>query len=591
MNSLSHLSVLVLDCQTTGSTPDSGNLLEIGWSVTTAAAFSPESAECGDCFLAGQPGPASVPHRIEKLTGIDTAEMDAAVPPSTIWQTLSETAHRTARRNGSETCLTLIHFARFETPFLHQLHLTAAPDTDFPLRILCTHQMAGRLLPDLPRLGLRALAGYLGYPVPEKKRCAPHVTATAVIWRHVVRQLRQRGIRTLEALLAWLDRTKPARQRGRAYPMDPGLRRNLPAGPGVYRMLRTNGDALYVGKAASVKKRVGSYFQKGRRHGEHILEMLTQAADIAVTPAESALQAAILESDEIKRLSPPYNIALKARARRPGFSSPGFGYFAEIPDGGHRLEPLPAADALAPFSALSQWLDLPDRPTPEGAMPYFKTIFGIGGAGFAPVETDRLIQGIDRFRLHHALGPGNGDTVWKLVRLGTRLWRMRLLEKKAAEMTGTADAAGSGDEEGKGAKAGNPNGWQPGDVVAVLGSLVRRSAHLLRRGRWLLLLSESVVAWQTRTTGDSEKHVLVFNRGCILHYERMPLCTPTPAPPGYTRSLGQRSGSFDLATYDRMRVLTTELRRLVSESRRVEIRLSPSVCLCRGKISRCFQWI
>ncbi len=58
-------------------------------------------------------------------------------------------------------------------------------------------------------------------------------------------------------------------------------------------------------------QRVKSYFQKKSRHPEHILEMLSQAVEISFKITPTALQAAVLETDEIKKYTPPYNKALK----------------------------------------------------------------------------------------------------------------------------------------------------------------------------------------------------------------------------------------------------------------------------------------
>ena len=84
----------------------------------------------------------------------------------------------------------------------------------------------------------------------------------------------------------------------------------MPAGAGVYRMLNQKGEALYVGKARSLKRRVVSYTQIARLP-ERLRRMVSETEAMEVITTHTEAEALLLEANLIKRLKPRYNIVLR----------------------------------------------------------------------------------------------------------------------------------------------------------------------------------------------------------------------------------------------------------------------------------------
>ncbi len=530
---------MVVDCQATAAAPR-GCLLEIGWASGLG------NVAHAHARLIALPDGERVPPAVARITGISDRLAGDGVPAALAWRELTDEAARLSLQPAP----TLIHYARFERPFLHRL--AGGPP---PLDIVCTHEIARRLLPDLPRRSLRALAGYFGRAVGSLRRSADHVEATAFVWGELTGVLASQGVSTWGSLRDWLAAPRSTRRPARrVWPMPRALRLALPDAPGVYRMLRTSGDVLYVGKAASLHHRVNSYFRKQHGVHERMLEMLSQARGIAFDIAPSALEAALVESDEIKRHRPPYNVALTAGDRAVWFAARDLSARNPHPSARCCLGPFPSAELLDQFAAMAR---ANRAALARGRWGPDADVFD---AGYA-----------DLCGAHPEMAAVEPDAHVRLLRLGTRLWREGQRDRQTADDETRAEA------------------WTPETVRAGLERLVLRAALARRRAIWLTRLVDAAFVWTE--PGSTTARLLVIERGEIVVGADCAAGAEPPVPPGGRRPRDARHAAFTVAILDRLRILTTEMKRLAAAHAAMSLRLGTEPAQAGESLAAALGWV
>jgi DNA polymerase-3 subunit epsilon len=484
---LGDLDVLLIDCQASGATPEHGDLLELGWGFV-----GPAGVRDVEAHWIRPKSDRRVPGPIRRLLGWSEDCLNTALDAEDAWARLLA--------GTTPGMPTLIHWARFERPFLRALH-----GGEPPLDIRCLHAIAERLFEGLPKKNIRALAGHLGHSAALLRRARGHVEATGHAWLGMLDKLEQQGVTQWADLDAFLARPV-VRGAKHVFPYGADQRRRLPGDPGVYRFLRSNGDVLYVGKAANLKQRIASHFGS-RPSKDDALEMLTQVADAAVTTTETPLEAALLEVEEIQRLDPPYNVQFRVAGRRAWFASRDYDDVVEMPDAAHRIGPLPSRGAVAGLASMTKLL-AGEAPTADlraaavGAPSAFapdRAMFDEAWSAFAP-RIPLLVAGQALHRLREDESAEEGDA-WTVERI-----RRHLARTLAGE------------------------------------------SLLVRRARLLCLLADARVTF--RENGRERR----LGDGALQ-----------------PRSRRQRQETFDARSYDRLRVLATELRRVQVEGGFVEI--------------------
>ena len=89
------------------------------------------------------------------------------------------------------------------------------------------------------------------------------------------------------------------------------VRAKFPDAPGIYLFQDYAGRVLYVGKAKSLRARVGSYFLKAAAEDQRTTRLVREAYDVDFIEAESEVDALLMEARLIKDIQPKYNRELR----------------------------------------------------------------------------------------------------------------------------------------------------------------------------------------------------------------------------------------------------------------------------------------
>ena len=277
-----------VDLETTGTTPQSDRITEIGIVLVDEHG----QREWSSLVNPGRP----IPPAIQSLTGISNA-MVAQAPP---FEALA--GEIAARLEG---CLFIAHNARFDYGFLRQEFQRL--ERPFRADVLCTVRLSRRLYPQHRHHNLDALIARHGLHVHARHRALDDARLLWHFWREIHREFPSEHISGLVDALAgrvqWPDH------------LDPELPGILPEDHGVYVFHDANGQALYVGRADRLRDKVLSHFQPMRWKSAKARRLAEQVRRIEWLETGGAIGALLHESRLLRELAPTHN-------RRPRAAAP-----------------------------------------------------------------------------------------------------------------------------------------------------------------------------------------------------------------------------------------------------------------------------
>lgn len=229
-----------------------------------------------------------IPAGITQLTGI-TQEMVKDAP----------LFHEVARQvvELTQGAVFVAHNVRFDYSFL-RAEFSRLGYT-YSRKQLCTVRMSRKAFPGLRSYSLENLIRHFQIPTNARHRALEDALATTNILERILAKEENKEQVKLMVNLGIKESKLP-----KGISLD--QIHDLPEACGVYYFHNEEGEVVYVGKSINIKKRIADHFADQTQKGQNIQKLVR---DISFELTGSELIALLLESHEIKRLSPSINRA------------------------------------------------------------------------------------------------------------------------------------------------------------------------------------------------------------------------------------------------------------------------------------------
>lgn len=178
---------------------------------------------------------------------------------------------------------------------------------NFHRKQLCTVKLSRKILPGYPSYSLGNICRDLNIPNSDRHRAYGDALATTLLLEKIIFNDKNLLIHSLVEEEVQLNLLPPN--------LPPTIMDNIPELTGVYQFLDQKGKILYIGKSKNIRKRLLSHFSNDINN-KSWLKLKSYIYDIQYLVTGSELIAEIVESEEIKRFMPPFNILQRKKKYR-----------------------------------------------------------------------------------------------------------------------------------------------------------------------------------------------------------------------------------------------------------------------------------